>query len=128
QYPAGDRPGAHGAGRTAQAAAEREHAVSAETTPAQETPGKAGRPKSRKRKLIGVVVSDKMNKTRVVLVERRFSHLKYGKFLTGRKKFKAHDEKNEFKTGDRVVIVEHRPLSREKRWKVIKLLERPQEA
>jgi small subunit ribosomal protein S17 len=89
---------------------------------------KAGRPKTRKRKLIGVVVSDKMNKTRIVLVERRFSHLKYGKFLTGRKKFKAHDEKNEFKTGDRVVIVEHRPLSREKRWKVIKLLERPQEA
>jgi small subunit ribosomal protein S17 len=89
---------------------------------------KAGRPKTRKRKLIGVVVSDKMNKTRIVLVERRFSHLKYGKFLTGRKKFKAHDEKNEFKTGDRVVIIEHRPLSREKRWKVIKLLERPQEA
>jgi small subunit ribosomal protein S17 len=89
---------------------------------------KAGRPKTRKRKLIGVVVSDKMDKTRVVMVERRFSHLKYGKFLTARKKFKAHDEKNEFKTGDRVLIVEHRPLSREKRWKVIKLLERPQEA
>jgi small subunit ribosomal protein S17 len=89
---------------------------------------KAGRPKTRKRKLIGIVVSDKMNKTRVVLVERRFSHLKYGKFLTGRKKYKAHDENNEFKTGDRVMIVEHRPLSRDKRWKVIKLLERPQEA
>jgi small subunit ribosomal protein S17 len=89
---------------------------------------KATRAKTRKRKLIGVVVSDKMDKTRVVLVERVFSHLKYGKFLTARKKFKAHDEKNEFKAGDRVVIVEHRPLSREKRWKVIKLLERPQEA
>jgi small subunit ribosomal protein S17 len=74
------------------------------------------------------VVSDKMTKTRVVLVERRFSHLKYGKFLTARKKYKAHDENNEFKTGDRVVIVEHRPLSREKRWKIIKLLERAQEA
>jgi small subunit ribosomal protein S17 len=97
-------------------------------TPADKGSESAGRPKTRKRKLIGVVVSDKMNKTRIVLVERRFSHLKYGKFLTGRKKFKAHDEKNEFKTGDRVVIVEHRPLSREKRWKVIKLLERPQEA
>jgi small subunit ribosomal protein S17 len=101
----------------------------AETTTEAEKPGAdKGRPKTRKRKLIGVVVSDKMNKTRIVLVERRFSHLKYGKFLTGRKKFKAHDEKNEFKTGDRVVIIEHRPLSREKRWKVIKLLERPQEA
>ena len=89
---------------------------------------KGTRPPTRKRKLIGVVISDKMDKTRVVLVERRYSHLKYGKFLTGRKKFKAHDEKNEFKTGDRVVIVEHRPISREKRWKVIKLLERQQEA
>ena len=87
-----------------------------------------GRPKSRKRKLIGIVVSDKMDKTRIVLVERRFSHLKYGKYLTGRKKFKAHDEKNEYKTGDRVVIMESRPLSREKRWTVIELLERPQEA
>ena len=90
--------------------------------------GKQSRPKTRKRKLIGIVVSDKMTKTRVVLVERRFSHLKYGKFLTARKKYKAHDENNEFKTGDRVVIVEHRPLSREKRWKIIKLLERAQEA
>jgi small subunit ribosomal protein S17 len=92
------------------------------------TTGKGDRAKTRKRKLIGIVVSDKMTKTRVVLVERRFSHLKYGKFLTARKKYKAHDENNEFKTGDRVVIVEHRPLSREKRWKIIKLLERAQEA
>ena len=91
-------------------------------------PDKGARAKTRKRKLIGVVVSDKMNKTRVVLVERRFSHLKYGKFLTARKKYKAHDENNEFKTGDRVVIVEHRPLSREKRWKIVKLLERAQDA
>ena len=98
--------------------------MSAEAT-ATETGGRA---KTRKRKLIGIVVSDKMTKTRVVLVERRYSHLKYGKFLTARKKYKAHDENNEFKTGDRVVIVEHRPLSREKRWKIIKLLERPQEA
>jgi small subunit ribosomal protein S17 len=96
-------------------------------TETQQAEGTAqGRPKSRKRKLIGVVVSDKMNKTRVVIVERRFSHLKYGKYLTARKKYKAHDEKNEFRVGDRVVIVEHRPLSREKRWKLIKLLERPQ--
>ena len=88
----------------------------------------AGRAESRKRELVGIITSDKMNKTRVVLVERRFSHLKYGKFLTGRKKYKAHDEKNEFKTGDKVMIMEHRPLSREKRWAIIKLLERPQEA
>jgi len=98
------------------------------STPTPETGSTAGRAKTRKRKLIGKVTSDKMDKTCVVLVERRFSHLKYGKFLTARKKYKAHDEKNEFKTGDKVVIVEHRPLSREKRWKVIKLLERPQDA
>jgi small subunit ribosomal protein S17 len=87
-----------------------------------------GRPKSRKRQLVGVVVSDKMQKTRVVMVQRRFSHLKYGKFLTARKKYKAHDENNEFHMGDKVVIVEHRPLSREKRWKIIKLVQKAQEA
>ena len=96
-------------------------------TPESAATEAAGRDKTQKRKLIGVVVSDKMDKTCVVLVERRFSHLKYGKYLTARKKYKAHDEKNEFKTGDKVVIVEHRPLSREKRWKVIKLLLRPQD-
>ena len=74
------------------------------------------------------VTSDKMQKTRVVTVERRLSHAKYGKFLTSRKKYKAHDEKNEYKLGDRVLIVEARPLSRDKRWRVEKLIERPQEA
>ena len=88
----------------------------------------AGRETSRKRKLVGVVTSDKMNKTRVVMVERRVSHGKYGKYLTKRTKFKAHDEKNEYKVGDRVLIVESRPLSRDKRWRVEKLIERPQEA
>ena len=83
---------------------------------------------SRKRKLVGVVTSDKMNKTRVVLVERRVSHGKYGKYLTKRTKFKAHDEKNEYREGDKVLIVESRPLSRDKRWRVEKLIERPQEA
>jgi small subunit ribosomal protein S17 len=88
----------------------------------------AGREVSRKRKLVGVVTSDKMNKTRVVMVERRVSHGKYGKYLTKRTKFKAHDEKNEYKTGDKVLIIESRPLSRDKRWRVEKLIERPQEA
>ena len=88
----------------------------------------AGRPKIHRRELIGVVTSDKMQKTRVVLVERRLSHAKYGKFMTSRTKYKAHDEKNEYKTGDRVLIVESRPLSRDKRWRVEKLIERPQEA
>jgi small subunit ribosomal protein S17 len=88
----------------------------------------AGRPKSRRRELVGVVTSDKMQKTRVVTVERRLSHAKYGKLMTSRKKYKAHDEKNEYKLGDRVLIVEARPLSRDKRWRVEKLIERAQEA
>jgi small subunit ribosomal protein S17 len=87
-----------------------------------------GRGKSMRRELIGVVTSDKMQKTRVVLVERRLSHAKYGKYMTSRTKYKAHDEKNEYKTGDRVLIVESRPLSRDKRWRVEKLIERAPEA
>jgi small subunit ribosomal protein S17 len=86
------------------------------------------RGKSRKRKMVGIVTSDKMDKTRVVLVTRRVSHGKYGKYMTKRTKFKAHDERNEYKTGDRVEIIESRPLSRDKRWRVERLLERPQEA
>jgi len=89
---------------------------------------KAGRDKSAKRVLIGVVVGDKMTKTRVVMVERRLAHAKYGKYMTRRSKYKAHDEKNEYRVGDRVEIVESRPLSREKRWRVQRLIERPQEA
>jgi small subunit ribosomal protein S17 len=84
--------------------------------------------KLHKRRMVGVVTSDKMNKTRVVLVERRVSDRKYGKYLTNRTKYKAHDEKNEFKIGDRVQIVESRPLSSDKRWRVEKLIERPVEA
>jgi len=104
----------------------------AEAQENQGNPGGAaetgGRAKSRRRELVGVVTSDKMQKTRVVTVERRLSHAKYGKFMTSRKKYKAHDEKNEYKLGDRVLIVEARPLSRDKRWRVEKLIERAQEA
>lgn len=69
-----------------------------------------------KRVLRGVVVSDKMEKSIVVRVERRVSHKAYGKFITRSKKFMAHDEANEFKIGDEVEIVETRPLSARKRW------------
>ncbi|HJX66874.1 MAG TPA: 30S ribosomal protein S17 [Polyangia bacterium] len=85
------------------------------------------RPASRKRELVGVVTGDKMNKTRVVTVERRLAHAKYGKYMTKREKYKAHDEKNEYRVGDHVVIVESRPLSRQKRWRVERLLKRAQE-
>lgn len=69
-----------------------------------------------KRKLEGVVVSDKMSKTRVVLIERLKLHAKYRKYQKVSTRFKAHDENNEYKVGDRVVIEETRPISRDKRW------------
>lgn len=73
----------------------------------------------KKRKIIGVVVSDKMTKTRVVAVASLKKHAKYLKYYKVTTKFKAHDENNEYKTGDKVTIEESRPLSREKRWKII---------
>ena len=72
----------------------------------------------------GVVVSDRMQKTVVVTVERTVLHPKYKKFLRRRTKLKAHDERNQCHVGDRVLIVECRPLSRDKRWRVSKILER----
>ena len=89
-------------------------------TQSEEAHGEAGR-----RRLIGRVASDKMQKTVVVEVVRFKRDPVYKKYVRVRKRYKAHDEKNEFKTGDRVEIEEHRPLSREKRWKVVKLIERP---
>jgi small subunit ribosomal protein S17 len=72
----------------------------------------------------GVVVSDKMDKTVVVMVERFVQHPKYGKHLRRRNKVKAHDEQNRCGVGDRVLIAETRPLSREKRWAVRAILEK----
>jgi len=81
-----------------------------------------------RRILIGAVVSDKMDKTVVVQVARRVRHGMYEKFVTTRAKYKAHDEKNECKVGDVVQIVESRPLSAEKRWRVLKRVSRPEVA
>ncbi len=72
-----------------------------------------------KRKLEGVVVSDKNDKTVVVKVDRTKLDPKYGKRYIVSKKFQAHDEKNEYKVGDVVIIVESRPVSRHKRWRVL---------
>ncbi len=72
-----------------------------------------------KKQLKGIVVSDKMQKTVVVEVERIKEHPKYKRRYKIHKRFKAHDEKEEYKVGDRVIIEECRPLSREKRWRVI---------
>lgn len=71
---------------------------------------------------VGLVVSDKMNKTVVVAVENRSPHPKYGKIVVRTKRYKAHDEENKCKEGDRVRIQETRPLSRTKRWKVTEIL------
>ena len=79
-----------------------------------------GRPKSR----IGTVLSNKMTKTVVVLVERRMKHGQYGKYMTEKKKYKVHDEKSECNPGDQVRIVETRPLSKTKRWRVVEIVER----
>jgi small subunit ribosomal protein S17 len=76
----------------------------------------------------GVVVSDLMQKTVIVTVERTVKHPKYKKFLRRRTKLKAHDEQNQCHVGDRVLIVECRPLSRDKRWRVSKILERARAA
>lgn len=73
---------------------------------------------------MGFVVSDRMHKTVVVLVERVVMHAKYKKYLRRRTKVKAHDERNESRVGDRVLIAECRPLSRDKRWRVTRILER----
>ena len=81
-----------------------------------------------KRVLRGVVVSDKMDKSIVVRVERRVRHKAYGKIVTLSKKFMAHDETNEFKTGDQVEIVETRPLSARKRWTAISQADQSQAA
>lgn len=76
------------------------------------------------RSLTGKVVSDKMDKTVVVLVERKVKHPLYGKVIRKSKKFHAHDENNEYGIGDVVVISECRPLSRTKTWKVSALVEK----
>jgi small subunit ribosomal protein S17 len=73
---------------------------------------------------VGEVISNKMSKTIVVRVERRFPHPRYRKVITAYTKFYAHDEKNEAKAGDRVRIQETRPLSKLKRWRLVEVVER----
>jgi len=75
----------------------------------------------------GTVVSDGMDKTVVVSVQRQIAHPLYGKRVQKRSRFYAHDEGNEYRVGDMVRIEETRPLSKQKRWRVIELLERPEQ-
>ncbi|HSE84860.1 MAG TPA: 30S ribosomal protein S17 [Candidatus Binatia bacterium] len=77
---------------------------------------------------IGLVISDRMHKTVIVSVERTVMHPKYKKYLRRRTKVKVHDERNQSHVGDRVLIVECRPLSRDKRWRVSRILARAKTA
>lgn len=76
------------------------------------------------RTITGRVVSDKMNKSIVVLIERRVKHPKYGKYVSKSSKLKAHDENNECRIGDLVTIAESRPISKTKSWTLVKIEER----
>jgi small subunit ribosomal protein S17 len=100
--------------------AEAENEVAAEQAPAEKAPVK----KTGKKEFVGIVKSDKMQKTIVVAIETLKLHPLYKKYVKRVKKVKAHDEKNDAKIGDRVRVIECRPLSREKRWKLVEILER----
>jgi small subunit ribosomal protein S17 len=80
---------------------------------------------NRRRSLVGTVTSDKMDKTVTVEVIRLKLDSKYKKYVRVHRSYKAHDEDNQCKRGDRVEILEHRPLSRTKRWRVVRLVKRP---
>jgi small subunit ribosomal protein S17 len=84
----------------------------------------AARARSARKVRVGIVVSDKMQKTVVVRIERRFAHPQYGKMVKRSTKVKAHDEANDAKTGDTVRIMETRPLSKDKRWRVVEIVDR----
>jgi small subunit ribosomal protein S17 len=99
-------------------ATETKKAVGTETSIVERTPPQ------KRRVVVGTVVSDKMQKTIVVKVDRRVRHALYKKYVTKSRRFKAHDEKNEAKVGDLVSLVESRPLSREKRWALQSIIRR----
>jgi small subunit ribosomal protein S17 len=91
--------------------------MATKTTEKQDTRG-------RMQEVVGEVISDKMDKTISVLIYRRVRHSKYGKFLKKTSVYKAHDEKNQAKKGDKVKIQMSRPLSKTKRWRLIEVVER----
>lgn len=80
--------------------------------------------RGKRKTLVGVVVSDKMDKTVVVKVDQLVKHPVYKKYIKRRERYKAHDEQNTCAAGDKVLIVETRPLSRDKRWRVREILEK----
>jgi small subunit ribosomal protein S17 len=88
---------------------------------------KQSAPRGNRQEVVGEVVSDKMDKTISVKIFRRVRHAKYGKYMKKTSVFKAHDEKNEAKQGDRVRIQMTRPLSKTKRWRLMEIVERGQQ-
>ena len=91
---------------------------------AETTNSSTAETRKRRKTRVGKVVSDKMQKTVVVAIERRVPHPVYGKMVTRTKRLKAHDEENTAKTGDTVRIAETRPLSKDKRWRVVEIVDR----
>jgi small subunit ribosomal protein S17 len=100
----------------------------AETTTTIETPATPAAPaaaaRGNRKERLGEVISNKMAKTIVVRVERRYPHPRFKKVVTGYKKFYAHDEKAEARVGDRVRIEETRPMSKTKRWRLVEVVEK----
>ena len=96
----------------------------AETTPNTATASTTAEDRGNRKERVGEVISNKMAKTIVVRVQRRFPHPEFKKVVTTYKKFYAHDEKSEAKPGDRVRIEETRPLSKTKRWRLVEVVER----
>ena len=94
------------------------------TRPNSTTAGESAKARGTRKTRLGVVVSDKMQKTVVVAIERRYPHPVYNKMVTRTKRVKAHDEENSAKSGDTVRIVETRPLSKDKRWRVVEIVQR----
>ncbi|MFZ9595069.1 MAG: 30S ribosomal protein S17 [Bdellovibrionia bacterium] len=95
---------------------------------AVETTSKSKNPLQKRREVVGTVVSDKMQKTIVVQVDRQVRHSLYHKYIEKSRRYKAHDEKNDARVGDRVSLVESRPLSREKRWVLQSIIRRSGQA
>jgi small subunit ribosomal protein S17 len=90
------------------------------TTTTESTAAERGRRKTR----VGKVVSDRMEKTVVVSIERLVKHETYGRYVRRRSKFKVHDEKNECRIGDTIRFMETRPMSKDKRWRFVEIVER----
>ena len=80
--------------------------------------------RSRRKTRVGKVVRDRMEKTVVVMIERKVKHAVYGRYVRQRAKFKVHDEKNECRVGDTIRFMETRPLSKDKRWRFVEFVER----